>query len=260
MNRRSAYAALTIALALGSLCLAMQSKPATTPSPTPPTAIPASTTAPSTATATTAAPAPAASSAAGTTTGYSASALYNLANAYARTGKPGLAALNYERARLLDPTDPDIEANLRHVRETAGLPPETQTAFHRVTTIATPQILSWLGLTGLLIAGAGILARQLYPRHRRKLLLPILLGVSACGVTAASAITLWPIVHSGIVVTHDAPVRVSPVSMEEPLFTLPEATSVRMSSDHDGFVLIQTSAGRTGWVPSANLAPIVPQH
>ena len=200
------------------------------------------------------------STAPATTPGYSASSLYNLANAYARTGKPGLAVLNYERARLLDPTDPDIEVNLRHVRETAGLAPETQKAFHRMTTIASPQILSWLGLTGLLIAGAGVLARQLYPSHRRKLLLATVLGVSLCGVTAASAISLWSTVHSGIVVTHDAPVRVSPVTMGEPLFTLPEATRVRMGSEHDGFVLIQTSSGRAGWIPSANLAPIVPKQ
>jgi hypothetical protein len=194
-----------------------------------------------------------------TTPGYSASSLYNLANAYARTGKPGLAVLNYERARLLDPTDPDIEANLRHVQDAAGLPPTTHNTFHRVATRATPQVLSWLGFAGLLIAGASMLARQLYPRQRRKLLLSTLLGVCLCGATAASAITLWPMVHAGIVVTHDAPVRVSPVTIEEPLFTLPEATRVRMSSEHDGFVLIQTSAGRIGWIPSANLAPIVPK-
>src|SRR3982074_279247 len=42
--------------------------------------------------------------------GYSAPALYNLANAYARAGKPGLAVLNYERAKLLDPSDPDVAA------------------------------------------------------------------------------------------------------------------------------------------------------
>ena len=231
MSCRPRCAVLILALMMaGSLCQAAQSGPATTPPTT------------------------------GTTSGYSASSLYNLANAYARTGKPGLAVLNYERARLLDPTDPDIEANLRHVREAAGLPPETQNAFYRAATIATPQVLSWLGLTGLVIAGAGILAHRLYPRHRGKLLLTTLAGISLCGVTAASAITLWPLVHSGIVVTHDAPVRVSPVSMEEPVFTLPEASRVRMSSEHDGFILIQTSTGRTGWVPGANLAPIVPKR
>jgi len=258
MTRRSPRSAWIIALAMiGSLCQGMQSAPTTTSPAALPSAAPAMSTAPTT-------PAPVLASATApataTATGYSASSLYNLANAYARTGKPGLAVLNYERARLLDPTDPDIEANLRHVQEAAGLPPAIHHAFDRVATRATAQVLSWLGLAGLLIAGASVLARQLYPRQRRKLLLATLLGVCLCGVTAASAITLWPMVHAGIVVTHDAPVRVSPVSMEEPLFTLPEATRVRMGSEHDGFVLIQTQAGRTGWIPTASLASIVPKH
>jgi len=103
------------------------------------------------------------------TPGYSAPALYNLANAYARAGKPGLAVLNYERARLLDPADPDIDANLTHVRETSGLPPESRPAFDRVASMADPHLLSWLGVAGLVIAGTSILARRRYKRHRRKL-------------------------------------------------------------------------------------------
>src|SRR6202161_2860169 len=50
---------------------------------------------------------------------YSADGLYNLANSYARAGKPGLAVLNYERAALLAPDDPDINANLAYVRTAA---------------------------------------------------------------------------------------------------------------------------------------------
>src|ERR1700682_625922 len=97
--------------------------------------------------------------------GYSAPALYNLANAYARAGKPGLAVLNYERAKLLEPNDPDIDANLRHVREAVGLPPESRNRFERMADIASPRILAWVGVLGLLIAGVSVLARPLYPRH-----------------------------------------------------------------------------------------------
>jgi hypothetical protein len=192
--------------------------------------------------------------------GYSASALYNLANAYARGGKPGLAVLNYERARLLDPTDSDIDANLRHVREASGLPPESRNGFERVAGIASPRVLAWLGIFGLLITGVSALARRCYPRHRRKLLAATLLGISLLGVTIVSGAALWPIMHESVVITHAAPVRVSPVTIEEPLFVLPEATIVRTSAEHDGFVLVRTGTGRAGWVPSANLAPIVPRQ
>src|SRR5882762_10338729 len=100
----------------------------------------------------------AASHAAQAPSGYSAPALYNRANAYARAGKPGLAVLNYERAKLLEPNDPDIEANLRHVREAVGLPPESRNRFERMAEIASPRILAWVGALGLLIAAASMLA------------------------------------------------------------------------------------------------------
>jgi hypothetical protein len=191
---------------------------------------------------------------------YSAPALYNLANAYARAGQPGLAVLNYERARLLDPSDPDIAANLHHVREAVGLAPETRTAFDRIAGTLSPRIMAWLGVLGLLLAGGGALARRAYPRHRRMLLLATVAGISLLGATVANAVALWPLMHEAVVVTHTAPVRVSPVSIEEPLLVLPEATIVRVGAEHEGYVLVRIKGGRSGWVPSASLAPIVPKQ
>jgi hypothetical protein len=195
-----------------------------------------------------------------TPAGYSAPALYNLANAYARAGQPGLAVLNYERARLLDPQDPDIDANLRHVREAVGLAPESRSAFDRMAGALSPRIMAWLGLLGLLLAGGGALARRMYPRHRRKFLLAAVAGLSLLGAAVANAVALWPRIHEAVVVTHTAPVRVSPVSIEEPLFVLPEATIVRVGAEHEGFVLVRIKGGRSGWMPSASLAPIVPKQ
>jgi hypothetical protein len=192
--------------------------------------------------------------------GYSAAGLYNLANAYARTGKPGFAVLNYERARLLDPNDPDVDANLRHVRETAEIAPEHLTRFDRVARIASPQALAWIGVLGLLIAGSSALAWRRHPRHRRKLIAAALAGVCAMGLSIVSAASLWPLMHEAIVIAHTAPLRVSPVLIEAPVYELPEATEVTTGVEHDGFVLVRTASGRTGWVPSSNVAAIVPQH
>jgi hypothetical protein len=192
--------------------------------------------------------------------GYSAAGLYNLANAYARSGKPGFAVLNYERARLLDPNDPDVDANLRHVRETAGVAHESPTRFDRVARIASPQALAWIGVLGLLIAGSSALIWRRHPRHRRKLLAATLAGICAMGLSIASAIGLWPLMHEAIVIAHTAPLRVSPVLIEAPVYELPEATVVTTGVEHDGFVLVRTISGRTGWVPSSNIAAIVPHH
>jgi hypothetical protein len=192
--------------------------------------------------------------------GYSAPSLYNLGNAYARAGKPGLAVLNFERARLLAPDDPDLEANLRHVREAAGLPNIPRSRLDRLAGSFDPRILAWAGVFGLLLAGFCAWARVGQKAHRGKLLAAGLFGSALLGVSIANAVALWPVMHQAVVITGATPVRVSPVTTEEPLFVLPEAAIVAVKSEHEGFILVQTEAGRSGWVPAANLARIVPRR
>jgi len=191
--------------------------------------------------------------------GYSAAGLYNLANAYARQGKPGMAVLNYERASLLSPNDPDIDANLSYVRTAAHLPAPSRSTFDRMVRIASPFALSWIGVIGLVIVGVSALAAQLASRRRWMHRLGMLFGIAMLSLTVANGIALWPILHEGVVITAATPVRVSPVPMGDPLFVLPEAETVRIAVEHEGFLLIQTRAGRTGWISRANLAPVVPR-
>jgi tetratricopeptide (TPR) repeat protein len=243
MTRGTLSFVATIALTLSGF--ASYASPASAPAP-------ASTPAPVPASALSPSPSPSPS-------GYSAPALYNTANAYARAGKPGLAVLNYERARLLEPNDPDIDANLRHVREAAGLAPQTRSRFDRLLGIASPRLFAWVGVLGLLLAGLSALARVRSKAHRRKLLAVMLAGFCLLGLSAANAVALWPILHKAVVTVHSAQVRVSPVTTEAPLFELPEATIVKLRAEHDDFLLIQTAAGRSGWVQTATLAPILPR-
>jgi hypothetical protein len=191
--------------------------------------------------------------------GYSAAGLYNLANAYARQGKPGMAVLNYERASLLSPNDPDIDANLSYVRASSHLPAPSRSTFDRMVRIASPFTLSWIGVMGLVIVGASALAAQLASRHRWLHRSGMLLGICMLSLTVANGIALWPILREGVVIAGATPVRVSPVPMGDSLFVLPEAETVKIAAEHEGFWLIQTGAGRTGWVSRSNIAPVVPR-
>jgi hypothetical protein len=169
--------------------------------------------------------------------------------------------LNYERAKLLAPNDPDIDANLRHVRESAGLSlPPTNRLAAALTTLANPTLLTWIGVLGLGLAGLSLLARQAFPAHRAKLLLSAIVGLCFLGVTLVSGASVWPTLNTAVVVGHSVPVRVSPVLIEETLFVLPEAETVSVRGEHDGFMLIKTPTGRTGWAPSANLALVIPRR
>jgi len=191
--------------------------------------------------------------------GYSAAGLYNLANAYARQGKAGMAVLNYERASLLSPNDPDIDANLSYVRASSHLPVSSRSTFNRLVRVASPFALSWIGVMGVVIVGVCALAAQLSSRHRRMRRLGVLVGICMIGITVANGIALWPVLHEGVVISPATPVRVSPVPMGDSQFVLPEADTVKITAEHEGFWLIQTRAGRAGWVSRSNVAAVVPR-
>ncbi|HEX4242110.1 MAG TPA: hypothetical protein VHZ53_11920 [Steroidobacteraceae bacterium] len=252
---RSWMLAVTI---LGAPALAAAQTPRAAPAAAPaatPTATPS--------TASTAAPA-ATPTAAPTTapvnkaTGYSASALYDLANADARAGRNGLAVLNYERARLLDPADPDIDANLRYVRQGAGLPPETRSRFEQIAASVDSTLFFWIGVAGIAVIGAASLARRRHPSRRRTFGALRILGVLALGAAGCNAAALWPLMHRATVIVRSAPVHVSPVSLGDPLFTIPEAQAVTIRAERAGFVLVETPEGHVGWVAAGNVARLVP--
>lgn len=190
--------------------------------------------------------------------GWSSVALYNLGNDYARAGKAGLAVLNYERASLIAPGDPDIEANLRLVRRSVGLSAEPRSRLSRSVGGVNPTVAAGIGAVGWLLVATALLAGRLQalrPAVRRA---AVILGIALIGFTVANGLTFWARLHEAIVIAATAPVRVSPAPMGEALFTLKEAEAVTIAGEHEGFVLVRASARRTGWVWHAGLVPVVP--
>ena len=190
---------------------------------------------------------------------YSADGLYNLANSYARAGKPGLAVLNYERASLLAPDDTDINANLEYVRASAQVPTEPRTRFARIAQAANPTLAACSGILGIALVGMGLLASKLAPRFRWLWACGILLGVALSALTVSNAMLLWPRMHEAVVLINQTPARVSPVPMGDAAFVLREAETVTMTAEHEDFILIRTRGGLSGWVARANLGTVVPR-
>jgi len=192
--------------------------------------------------------------------GYSSSALYNLANAYARAGKPGMAVVNYERAGLLAPGDPDIERNLLIIRHSLGFPVAPKSRLERVLGAVGPWAASWMGVIGLTLVGAALMAGRLAASHRWARRAAVFVGIALIAVTVGSGLSLWPRLHEAIVIAGAAPVRVSPAPMGDTLFALKEAEAVKLSGEHEGYFLVRTPAGRTGWVWHTDLVPVVPRN
>lgn len=188
---------------------------------------------------------------------YSADGLYNLANSYARAGKPGLAVLNYERAALLAPDDADINANLQYIRASAHVPTEPRNRFARIVQAASPTLAAWIGVLGVALVGAGLLARRIAPRFKRVPAGGILLGVALIALTVSNAMLLWPRMHEAVVLVNRTPARVSPVPMGDTAFVLAEAETVTMTAEHEDFILVRTRGGLSGWVARANIGAVV---
>jgi hypothetical protein len=190
---------------------------------------------------------------------YSADGLYNLANSYARAGKPGLAVLNYERAALLAPDDADINANLEYVRASAHVSAEPRYRFARIAEAASPALAAWGGVLGIALVGVGLLLmKRLGRRFRWVRGGSILLGVALIALAVSNAILLWPRMHEAVVLINQTPARVSPVPMGDTAFVLSEAETVTIRAEHEDFILIRTRGGLTGWVARASLGAVVP--
>jgi len=193
------------------------------------------------------------------THGYSAASLFNEANAFARNGKTGPAVLDYERALLLAPNNANIAANLHFVRAKAGLPNAPESWFPHDLSFARPNTLAWLGSLGFLLAGMSLILGRLHPQRRLAFRSLTVVGVLVAATVIGSAIAIWPKMKEAIVITSETPARNSPVLNAGLAFKLPEGAEVMVRAQHQGFTLVQTSAGRSGWVARTDIARVMPQ-
>jgi hypothetical protein len=189
---------------------------------------------------------------------YSVAALFNQANAHARSGLTGQAILDYERALILAPNDAGSAANLHFMRAKAGVPDPTEGWFTRELTSIPPNTMAWLGCCGLALAGSFILLGEIYPNRRRAIRLTIIAGSLMLAASIGSAIATWPKIHEAVVIVHEAPALTSPVTAAEAVFTLREGDVVTVRAERGNFALVQTRSGRSGWVTCADFARIIP--
>jgi hypothetical protein len=190
--------------------------------------------------------------------GYSAPALYNLANAQLRAGDAGRAILNYERARWLAPSDPDIATNLRLARERT----------HTQSVSFPGNMFSWaswfsFNLWAYLGAGSFLLFAATLPlalilQARARLRFARILALMALLGSLAAIGVRWGELNRAVIMAKVADARISPVTVGQPIFTLPEGTVVGVVKSHGPFALVSTHNGQRGWVNRDTLEPVIP--
>jgi hypothetical protein len=193
------------------------------------------------------------------THGWSAPLLYDLANAYAQEGNVGLSVLNYERAQVLAPRDPDIAANLAYVRAKAGLPAPVQPWYQRFARTFSLTTWTLLAVFGFWLACVAFLAGRKWRVRRlvRAAFFAALVGVST---TTAAVVLDRDLDHAVVVERKTAPVRVSPFDTAASEASLSEGEDVSIIGRHGDFVRVRDGQGRKGWARSAAVQFVVPRR
>ncbi len=189
---------------------------------------------------------------------------FNLANAYYRQGRIGLAILNYERALRLAPGFDSARDNLdKALRETAHnlgrpLPPAWEQSLFfwhdalSYTETRTAAIAFWLLFWGLLAL------RQWRP-------LPYVRGAAmAAGLlTLAFTGSAWIKAHPhplAVVVSDKAAVRHGKSDQESVRFELFEGDRVLIDRREDGWARVEKAGGERGWVRDSDVALVGPPY
>lgn len=195
----------------------------------------------------------------------SSSIFYNLGNSCYRQGKVGEAILQWERARRLNPTDPDIQHNLRYARASiVDRMPEPDRSFLgsalQVLHRAIPLTLQLWIITGLLCALSGLFALGLYVSHNARLwviysgciFVVLLAGI---GFSAGAKVRELEFVHQAVVLRSSVDARNGPKG-DKVLFTAHEGSTFRIRQKMGEWWFVSLPNGVSGWIESAALGQI----
>jgi tetratricopeptide (TPR) repeat protein len=194
----------------------------------------------------------------GDTFAVSGAKLFNAGNACLRAGRIGEAILNYERASLLAPQDPDIAANLKLARSKAGLWNVEPPALERLAHKAALQTWATIAATALATIAASLPLALVVPLGR-----PLWLSLrAAAGLALAIALAAivigWSDLNRAVTIAKEAVAHVAPAPAAGTVFHLREGEAVLISRALGDFLLVRDRDGQQGWVKAGEVAPIVP--
>jgi len=193
---------------------------------------------------------------------------YNMGNCYHRLMKPGMARLYYEKAAVLSPNDPDIEANINFItsiivdRQASGDARESDfltSVFYGIHTLL-PLNIQLIAVCGLLFLLAVIASAMLFKRGLARLwlaygaalcaLLIIVVGTSAVYKIYAMESKQYAIILSASIDAKNQP------SGDQTLFTAHEGTKLQIRKTVGEWSLVSLSNGASGWVTTSALGKI----
>ncbi len=199
--------------------------------------------------------------------GPSAARLYNLGNTHAKLNQAGPAILCYERAALLAPRDPDIQANLKLIRPPGAAPLVEPPPWWKAPIYwLSLQEWSWitgLGITALLLPGLAWLFLTKRPGWLRETTPWAMGGGAALTLLGTLALHQRADETRLAILTASEPVlRLSPFPDASPVNATPPPPGTRVvpGERHGDWIHLSLPGSPTsGWVPSKDVARIIPE-
>jgi|GEM_PF-849636 len=199
------------------------------------------------------------------TEGPSAAVLYNLGNSRYRLGQYGPAILAYERAKLLAPRDPDLQANLNLARKAAtvfdksALDPRLEAVVGYLSLNEWSWLVAGAALwTGVLSVATG-LVRIPSPAARRLALGSIVFSGVLIAAGTAALVLRRDEAGRGIVLSKDSAILLSPFEKAETVGTPGAGRIVRMGTKNGGYFYVDVPGTELhGWMLETDVAAIAP--
>lgn len=180
---------------------------------------------------------------------------FNLGNAWFKSGQTGRAIAAYREAARLAPRDPDVQANLKFARESAGTRSAEPAWWRRRPALSLDE-WAWL-TTGALWLWLGLLTVGLWRPAWRQPLLPwrrlALAGLTIIAVMAVRAVREELNGRTAVVIVPEAVVRYGPLEESQSQFTLRDGAEVEVLDRHADWAQIRDAQRRTGWIKTQHL-------
>ncbi|MBZ0274970.1 MAG: hypothetical protein K8I60_02425 [Anaerolineae bacterium] len=182
---------------------------------------------------------------------------YNLGNAYYQVGDTGHALVNYLRAQVIMPRDPDLGANIALVRtervdiegDEADVLEGLAALTSSVLTFAELAILVgglWTGWCGLLVV---IIIRYQWREVLRGPLFVAGFVLLVGGLLLISRVLVTETRPAAVVVVSSVPVMSGPGDDYLDLYTLHSAAEIRIVEQRANWTRFSLPDGRQGWIP-----------
>lgn len=184
---------------------------------------------------------------------------YDLGNAYFRTGDFGSAILNYERALVLDPAQPEARANLQLARDQARALELARSWTETHLNFLTRDQFAWLAAAAFW-AGAAILV-GLYFAQRRPVVwifALVLLGT----ISAGAALVVYQLETGGagrdlaIVIKKNIQARLATAESAGTVLLLPPGSEVKILSTRGDWCYAALPNELRGWIPARSTEPV----